>query len=233
MSYTLDHLIEDYRDNNCPRFIIVVGKEIRGRYADKDSTDMDEGEQLLRKWLSRIDNGTAKVKIFDKVPAKGIDVNTSAYVTLEYQKRYTAEDKNQYWESRGLGSHMMEELRNMRAEIGALKSELEAEPETDDQLEKQAEPQSFLAGIMGNPAVQNIIASFLTNLSANMVSNHVTPQQQQQQYTRPMAMAGIDTSLESTIESLVSKGVTQADFEKLDAMPTERLGFLLSMLRNQ
>lgn len=232
MNYSLDHLIEDYRDNGYPNYIVYVGKEIRCRYTDKENKDMDEGEEKLRKCLNRIENGTAKVKIYSSIPSKGIDLKTEPHIILTYEKKYSVEEKNQYWEGRGLGGHMMEELRNMRAEIGALKNQLESEPESDEELEEQAEPQSLIAGIMGNPAVQNIIASFLTNLSANVVSNHVTPTPGQQ-YARPMAMAGIDTSLESTIESLVNKGVTQDDFEKLDAMPADRLSFLLTMLRNQ
>lgn len=228
MTYSIDSILEEYRENGQPAFAIYEGKERRKIYEGKD---LEEGEEMLSRFLSRVENGSFKIKIYKAVPKAGIDDKTPVFLSLPYEKRYTVEEKNQYWESRGLGGHMMEELRNMRAEIGALKNQLEAEPESDEELEEQAEPQSLIAGIMGNPAVQNIIASFLTNLSANVVSNHVTPQPQQ--YARPMAMAGIDTSLEATIESLVSKGVTHADFEKLDSMPTDRLSFLLTMLRNQ
>lgn len=229
MTYSIDSILEEYRENGQPAFAIYEGKERRKIYEGKD---LEEGEEMLSRFLSRVENGSFKIKIYKAVPKAGIDDKTPVFLSLPYEKKYTVEEKNQYWESRGLGGHMMEELRNMRAEIGALKNQLEAEPESDEELEEQAEPQSLIAGIMGNPAVQNIIASFLTNLSANVVSNHVTPTPSQQ-YARPMAMAGIDTSLESTIESLVSKGVTQADFEKLDAMPADRLSFLLTMLRNQ
>lgn len=229
MTYSIDSILEEYRENGQPAFAIYEGKERRKIYEGKD---LEEGEEMLSRFLSRVENGSFKIKIYKAVPKAGIDDKTPVFLSLPYEKKYTVEEKNQYWESRGLGGHMMEELRNMRAEIGALKNQLEAEPESDEELEEQAEPQSLIAGIMGNPAVQNIIASFLTNLSANVVSNHVTPTPGQQ-YARPMAMAGIDTSLESTIESLVNKGVTQADFEKLDAMPADRLSFLLTMLRNQ
>lgn len=229
MTYSIDSILEEYRENGQPAFAIYEGKERRKIYEGKD---LEEGEEMLSRFLSRIENGSFKIKIYKAVPKAGIDDKTPVFLSLPYEKKYSVEEKNQYWEGRGLGGHMMEELRNMRAEIGALKNQLEAEPESDEELEEQAEPQSLIAGIMGNPAVQNIIASFLTNLSANVVSNHVTPTPGQQ-YARPMAMAGIDTSLESTIESLVSKGVTHADFEKLDAMPADRLSFLLTMLRNQ
>ena len=229
MNFTIDAIIEEYRDNGHAAFAIYEGKE---RHCIYEGKDIEEGEERLAKYLNRIEKGSVKVKIYKAVPKAGIDDKTPVFLSLPYEKKYTVEEKNQYWEGRGLGGHMMEELRNMRAEIGALKNQLESEPESDEELEEQAEPQSLIAGIMGNPAVQNIIASFLTNLSANVVSNHVTPTPGQQ-YARPMAMAGIDTSLEATIESLVSKGVTHADFEKLDAMPADRLSFLLTMLRNQ
>lgn len=234
MNYSLDHLIEDYRDNGYPNYIVMVGKEIRCRYDNKQDKDMDEGEEKLRKCLNRLENGTAKVRIYSTVPSKGnIDLKTEPHIILTYEKKYTVEEKNQYWEGRGLGSHMIQEIRDLKTEIAGLKLQMD-EPETDEELEEQAQPQSIIAGLMGNPAVQNIIASFLTNLSANVVSNHVTPTPANNtMYARPQAMAGIDTSLEATIESLVAKGVTQADFEKLDAMPSDRLSFLLTMLRNQ
>ena len=230
MTYSIESILDEYRENGQPAFAIYEGKERRKIYEGKD---LEEGEEMLSRFLSRVEHGSFKIKIYKAVPKSGIDDKTPVFLSLPYEKKYTLEEKNQYWEGRGLGGHMMEELRNMRAEIGALKSQLE-EPETDEELEDQAQPQSLIAGIMGNPAVQSIIASFLTNLSANVVSNHVTPTPANNPiYARPQAMAGIDTSLEATIESLVSKGVTQADFEKLDAMPADRLSFLLTMLRNQ
>jgi hypothetical protein len=228
MNFTIDSILEEYRDNGHAAFAIYEGKE---RHCIYEGKDIEEGEERLSKYLNRIEKGSVKVKIYKTIPKAGIDDKTPAYLTLPYTKQYTAEEKNQYWEGRGLGSHMMEELRNMRAEISGLKSQLEEDPETDEELEKESEPQSLIAGIVSNPAVQNMIASFLTNLSANVVSNHVTPTPAQ--YTRPMAMAGIPEDLETIIESLQSKGVTVSDFRKLDSMPADRLSFLLNMLRAQ
>jgi hypothetical protein len=50
-----------------------------------------------------------------------------------------------------------------------------------------------------------------------------------------MSMAGTDekVSLETIIETLLSKGVTIEDLHKLSQMPKEKLSFLLGMLRNQ
>lgn len=227
MNFTIDAIIEEYRDNGHAAFAIYEGKE---RHCIYEGKDIEEGEERLAKYLNRIEKGSVKVKIYKAIPKGGIDDKTPAYLTLPYTKTYTPEEKNQYWESRGLGSHMMEELRNMRAEIGSLKNQLE-ESDTDEELEAESEPQSLIAGIVSNPAVQNMIASFLTNISANVVSNHVTPQPTQ--YARPMAMAGIPEDLEAIIESLQSKGVTVNDFQKLDSMPADRLSFLLNMLRAQ
>jgi hypothetical protein len=227
MNFTIDAILEEYRDNGHAAFAIYEGKE---RHCIYEGKDLEEGEERLSKYLNRIEKGSVKVKIYKTIPKGGIDDKTPTYLTLPYSKQYTPEEKNQYWEGRGLGSHMMEELRNMRSEISGLKSQLE-ESDTDDELEKEAEPQSLIAGLVSNPAVQNMIASFLTNLSANVVSNHVTPPSAQ--YTRPMAMAGIPEDLETIIESLQSKGVTITDFQKLDSMPADRLSFLLNMLRAQ
>ena len=84
---------------------------------------------------------------------------------------------------------------------------------------------AVIAGLVGNPAIQNVIAAFLTNISANVITNRATP-------VRPMAMAGVSPDIDAIINSLLTKGVTVDDFNKLDQMPPERLSFLLSMLRN-
>ena len=230
MTYNIDSILEEYRENGHPAFAIYEGKERRKIYEGKD---LEEGEEMLSRFLNRVENGSFKVKIYKAVPKAGIDDKTPVFLALPYEKRYTVEEKNQYWQDRGLGGHMIQEIRDLKAEIAGLKSQMEEDPATDDEIEEQAEPQSIIAGIMGNPAVQNIIASFLTNLSANVVSNHVTPTPQSSIYNRPQAMAGIPGELEAIIESLVHKGVTQDDFAKLDAMPADRLSFLLTMLRNQ
>ena len=221
MTYTIDAIIEEYKDNNFPAFVVYEGKEPRSVYLDKD---IEEGAERLTKALNRISNGSAKVKIYKTVPSKGIDDKTSAFLVLPYEKKYSQEDKAQYWEGRGLGSHMIEEIRSLKADIAGLKADLD-ESETDEELEKEAQPNGILAGLVGNPAIQNMIASFLTNISANVVTNHAVP-------VRPMAMAGVSPDVDAIINSLLTKGVTVDDFNKLDQMPPERLSFLLSMLRN-
>ena len=228
MTYSIESILDEYRENGCPAFAVYEGKERRKIYEGKD---MEEGEEMLSRFLNRIENGSFKVKIYKSVPKAGIDDKTPVFLALPYERRYTTEEKNQYWQERGLGGHMIQEIRDLKAEISGLKAQME-EPETDDELEAQAEPQSLIAGLMTNPGVQNIIASFLTNLSANVVSNHVTPTPTQT-YQRPQAMAGIPNDLEAIIESLLNKGVTVEDFAKLDAMPQDRLSFLLTMLKAQ
>jgi hypothetical protein len=122
----------------------------------------------------------------------------------------------------GVGGALFQKLETIESRIAGL----EAEPETDEELSEQAEPNGILAGILGNPAVQNILSNFLTNISANIVTPHIQ---------KPMAMAGTDekVSLETIIETLLSKGVTIEDLHKLSQMPKEKLSFLLGMLRNQ
>jgi hypothetical protein len=200
---------------------VYEGKEPRSVYLEKD---IEEGAERLTKALNRITNGSAKVKIYKSVPSKGIDEKTLPFLVLPYEKKYTSEDKQQYWEGRGLGSHMIEEIRSLKADIAGLKAELD-EPMTDEEIAQEAQPSSIIAGLVGNPAIQNVIAAFLTNLSANVITNRVAP-------VRPMAMAGVSPDVDAIINSLLTKGVTVDDFNKLDQMPPERLSFLLSMLRN-
>lgn len=233
MTYTIESILDEYRENNFPAFTIHEGKERRKIYEGKE---IEEGEEILERFL-RTHNGNFKIRIYKSIPKSGIDDKTPAYLCLPYSKTYTPEEKSRYYQESGVGHHLVEEIRSLRAEVSGLKSQLDEEPETDEELQQEAQPGSVIGQIMGNPAVQNMIAAFLTNISANMFSNHVAPQhphqQQQQQYPRPQAMAGIPDDISTVIESLISKGVTIEDFQKLDAMPPDRLSFLLSMLRNQ
>ena len=246
MTYTKESILDEYRENGHASFAICEGKERRKIYEGKD---MEEGEELLDRFLSKIENGNFKIKLYKAVPKSGIDDKTPVFLSLPYEVRYSTESKNQYWQEKGLGGHMMDEIRSLRSEISGLKTQLEESP-TDEDLEQEAKPEGIVGAILGNPAIQSVLASLLTNMASNWMTNtnHVSPHQQQYPQVRPQAMAGVDgdtdrvkvavndvinCELRDIIQSLINKGVTIADFQKLDDMPEAKLNMLLSMLRAQ
>jgi hypothetical protein len=116
------------------------------------------------------------------------------------------------------------EIRSLKNELSLLKDQINTQ--TDEEIEEESQPQNFLAGLVSNPDVQNLITGLLTNVGVNLLSKQVAPNKMQ-----PMAMAGIDFELEDIIQSLIDKGVTIDDFKKLNDMPNEKLSFLLNMLK--
>jgi len=223
MTYSIDSILDEYKENNCAAFAIYEGKERRSIY---EGNDIEEGEEKISKFLNRINVGSFKVKLYKSVPKGGIDEKTPVLLSLPFEKKYTQEEKNTYWEGRGLGGDMLAEIRSLKTELSQLKEQINTP--SDEELEDEAQPQNFLAGLVSHPDVQNLITGLLTNVGINLLSKKVPTT-----YNQPMTMAGIDLELNEIIESLVSKGITIDDFKKLNDMPTEKLSFLLNMLRAQ
>jgi hypothetical protein len=221
MTYSIDSILEEYKENNCAAFAIYEGKERRAIY---EGNEIDEGEEKISKFLNRIAVGSFKVKLYKSVPKGGIDDKTPVLLSLPFEKKYTQEEKNTYWEGRGLGGDMLMEIRSLKNELSLLKDQINTQ--TDEEIEEESQPQNFLAGLVSNPDVQNLITGLLTNVGVNLLSKQVAPNKMQ-----PMAMAGIDFELEDIIQSLIDKGVTIDDFKKLNDMPNEKLSFLLNMLK--
>ena len=192
MTYTIESILEEYKENNCAAFAIYEGKERRAIY---EGNDIEEGEEKISKFLNRIAVGSFKVKLYKSVPKGGIDDKTPVLLSLPFEKKYTQDQIN---------------------------------TQTDEEIEEESQPQNFLAGLVSNPDVQNLITGLLTNVGVNLLSKQVSPNKIQ-----PMAMAGIDLEIEDIIQSLISKGVTIDDFKKLNDMPNEKLSFLLNMLKAQ
>ena len=92
---------------------------------------------------------------------------------------------------------------------------------------------NFLGALLGNPAVQSIIANLLTNITANVVTNQA--QNNMQTFQRPTHLAGADietTELEiaQILEALFDKGVTIEHLRKLASYPKAKITMLLTML---
>jgi len=218
MATTKQEVLNQFNRYKMPFFAIYSGKD---RVCINETNDLEEAQEILDTYLDG-ETKSVKIKIYKKLPSGGINEKSEPHIVIPFEKRYTQEDKAQYYGMQGVGGVLFQKLETIENRIAGL----EAEPATDEELSEQAEPNGILAGILGNPAVQNILSNFLTNISANIVTPHIQ---------KPMAMAGTDekVSLETIIETLLSKGVTIDDLYKLSQMPKEKLSFLLGMLRNQ
>lgn len=218
MATTKQEVLNQFNRYKMPFFAIYSGKD---RVCINETDDLEEAQEILDTYLDG-ETKSVKIKIYKAKPKGGITEKSEPHIVIPYEKRYTQEDKAQYYGMQGVGGALFQKLETIESRIAGL----EADPETDEELSEQAEPNGILAGILGNPAVQNILSNFLTNISANIVTPHIA---------KPMAMAGTDEkiSLETIIETLLSKGVTIEDLHKLSQMPKEKLSFLLGMLRNQ
>jgi len=218
MATTKQEVLNQFNRYKMPFFAIYSGKD---RVCINETNDLEEAQEILDTYLDG-ETKSVKIKIYKALPKGGITEKSEPHIVIPFEKRYTQEDKAQYYGMQGVGGVLFQKLETIENRIAGL----EAEPATDEELSEEAEPNGILAGILGNPAVQNILSNFLTNISANIVTPHIA---------KPMSMAGTDekVSLETIIETLLSKGVTIDDIHKLSQMPKEKLSFLLGMLRNQ
>ena len=84
MTQTIDAILEDYRDSGCTAFVIYQGKERKKAY---EGDDIEEGAELLQKYLSRPQTGILKIKVYKTVPKNGIDNKTIEYETYDFQRQ--------------------------------------------------------------------------------------------------------------------------------------------------
>jgi hypothetical protein len=115
----------------------------------------------------------------------------------------------------GSTSEIVQAINSLRSDINALRKEDIEEEEEEESLsgtDKQAAMLSEINGIINSP-----VATFLMGL--------FTPAPQQ--ITK---LAGIETEIESYINTLFSKGVTADHLKKLSEMPKEKISMLIQML---
>ena len=221
-------ILAAYRENEMPAFAVFSGaKDILCRYS---GDDLEEGAEHLENFLKRLESGSVKVKIYADPPKSRINSKTEPDLVLPYQRKYSAEEKDEHYQRSGVAGMIIGEIRQLKTELAEMKLAAVAadEEEDDEELADQMQPApgGILGAILGNPSVQQIITNFLTNISANIVTPAV----------RPTALAGTGETMTSErklalVDVLFEKGMTAADLEKLAAMPADRVAFLLQMLR--
>lgn len=226
-------------------FFVIKDKGGNTLYFNATVDDMDEAAAMVETYCNETaDTNEVKIYQFATVPKGGITkAKPEDGVLITYQReKYSESDKLEYWRNKALGnnsnqtsqtdpaliailSEMREDIKANRAEMAEIKKLQIELDEADDDDELRDQSQSGLLGMLGNPAVQNILLTLFTNLGANMATNTMNAKQ-------PRGMAGVndDAELMQYIEQLMAKGVTVEHLKKLSEMPSLKIKSLLAML---
>lgn len=226
-------------------FFLIKGKGGDTLYFNGAVDDMDEASNMVEAFCADTqDTNEIRIYQFSTVPKAGITkAKPEDGVLITYQReKYSTDDKVEYWRNKALGSgagataqtdpaliailsEMREDIKANRAEMAEIRR-LQAElDEADDDDDVRDQSQLGLVGLLGNPAIQNVLVNLFTNLGANMAANSMNN-------NKPRAMAGVadDAELAALIEQLMAKGVTVEHLKKLAEMPTVKIKSLLLML---
>ncbi len=221
-----------FLENDLPYFAIHTTKTDRVWW-NNTLNEVDEAAAKLDKFLARNEPGQYTLYVYDTKNIKDIKEATgtlkfkfgSAYENSGY------DNQEEFYKNRyPVQSMLLEQMKELTAEVKLLKerAEIEAESDDDEEVEKESQSANIVGAIVGHPAVQNLLMNFLTNITANMMTApKITPQTH---YVGPQAMAGIDDE-NTIINKLLSKGVTWNDLDILSNLPETQIQTLLSMLR--
>ena len=150
-------ILAAYRENEMPAFAVFSGaKDILCRYS---GDDLEEGAERLENFLKRLESGSVKVKIYADPPKGGINSKTEPDLVLPYQRKYSAEEKDEYYQRSGVAGMIIGEIRQLKTELAEMKLAAVAgddEEEDDEELADQMQPApgGILGAILGNPSVQ-------------------------------------------------------------------------------
>jgi len=218
-------IITAYEKDGAPYFAVKSGKSILERH---ESNDTEEGAEKLEEFLRKAGGAKLTVYTFKSIPKTGITEKSEPYKIFPYQSEYTTEQKDEYYQRSGIAGAIIAEVRDVKRELADMKAKMDTE-ETDEELEEKMEPApgGIVGAILGNPAVQTILANLLTNVTANMVTRPAP-------VARPVHLAGMPETevAASCLETLMAKGMTIQDLQKLADMAPDRIAFLLNILRN-
>ena len=213
---SINSVLSWYNDQEGAGWHIYTGRSPKPDqfHAGYSGNDKQEGADRLAELLHKIEPGDFGTYFLKICPASKSKTAIGPGTTFQLNQRTYVTPQQ---------SGMSEVLAELKALRMQKEIELDEEDdEEDDQPENSVTNNPFLAGILNNPNVQLMINNFLTSIAANFVSVPKTN----------VAVSGIETDdLNTIIQTLFSKGVTNEDLAKLAAMDQKQINFLLSMLR--
>lgn len=235
-----DKVKKAFIENGKPFFVVYSLKDaVNHLRVNADDDDINSAADNLNTWLKGIEyTGQLNIYAFDKFPNKltKAAIDGATLITYQFKNVYTPEQKEEYYQRRnqvaGTDPALIAILDRMEQREAAAHERLEkierlvqemAESEDDEEIEDKTE-NNVLGAVLGNPAVQNLLVAFATNLGANLVSNN---------QQRPVGLAGIvdeNSEVNELVEKLFSKGLTIDHLRKLADMPALKIKSLLLML---
>jgi hypothetical protein len=232
----INSVIADFIAKGCP-YYMVSGDGMQCIWDNQTITDIHDASEKLRDELTNIRKGNSAIftiKQFRTIPKTGLKKTSEPDYLSTYKQEYSSDGTHPFRAERKTTHEPMDKMlemimqqnKQLQTEIVALKM---AQSQEDEEIESKVEPSSTIGAILGHPAIQQL----LINIASNFVANTAQSTMKSHMYSQPTAMAGVDVEIENVFEQLEAKGVTMSDLQKLSEMPIEKIGFLLSMLRQQ
>lgn len=233
----VNSLIANFIEQDLPYFA-VLDKDGNLLKKNFEIDDVEESSTALKKFIQNIDPSNRMqftIKHFATAPAGGKYKKTDepdavSTFKMKLDPEEVEQKRSTYYEANRI---LVDEIRELRNEINAmrLQNAIEDDADDDDETTKQASAGGIIGEIIGHPAIQSVLVQLLTNITANLA----TPKTQSTllSNTPPVrAMAGIEPNEQQILDLMFAKGITWSDLQLLANMPAEKITFLLNMLRN-
>ena len=194
--HDIDSILGYYDQYDESAYSVFAGHKPDQAYCRFTYTGNDKaiGREKLQEAIMSVQSNpdNTNVYLLQIMAPKGKKMETTNAITFQLNK---AQSIMPYQPQMMAGnSAMMNQLSNLESKLNALQMQMEVEEEEDDEPEEN----SFLAGLMGNPAVKQMLV--------NVVANLLTPQAQ----TAVKSVAGIDHVLQDEEISEQDEKIDQA-----------------------
>lgn len=160
-----EDIINTYQDNNSPAFAIFHNDTLIHKYT---GDDLNEGCELLAKWLVKLENSAAiyTLRIYDKVPGDG---------SIRSQTPYDGSFNFRFREYDAMGgtsktdSKVLEILTRMDQRIAELEQEKEEKENSGPAL-------GWVGDLLAHPEIKNIAMGIMSGVLQNVVGSLKLPQ---------------------------------------------------------
>ena len=211
---------------------VIYRHNTKSETARYEGHDKDNGGQRLARFLSEVEPSDYAIYILQLLPGSKKKDATAPSVTFQLYKK----EPGMYMPGMYQLNEVVSKLNAIQSRLDAVERQDESDEEDEEQMggpvaqNQPGQPQAisfdgnFLGSVMSQPIVQQFIITQILGFMSKVMGNN-TPAPVTQ-------IAGVETDdISKSIETLLSKGVTPADLEKLAAMDQGQINFLLSMLR--
>ena len=160
-----EDIIEAYQENNVPAFAIFHNDNLLHKYA---GVDLDEGCQLLAKWLSKLENSAAiyTLKIYEKLPPEGFIKSATPY---DGSFNFRFREYDAIGSTSKTDSKVLELLTRMDERIAELESDREESETSGPAL-------GWVGDLLAVPEIKNIAMNVISGVLQGVVGSLKLPQ---------------------------------------------------------